>query len=352
MQIDGLRCIAITGVLLQHFLPKELELIKSIPLGAGVHLFFVISGYLITKILLTNRDRLSSSHGKRRILFAFFYKRILRIFPIYYILLIFLLLIGFQNVYDVWGWVATYSSNIYQALKMPYIGSFNHMWSLAVEEQFYLFWPFLILLIPRNHTEKVIFSLIIASLFFKIIYWCSYGPGPAITTLVISCGDTLGFGALVAYLQLYKPKVLVGINKVPFIVFISFLPFAFLVVFPLGPKFISQALSNFIFSLFAFTIVCKAAEQSFKYPVKFILESKLVIYIGKISYGIYLYHLFMPDLYNQFRHWFPNQFQEDSWYKIPFLFASSAVIAIFSWNLIEKPVLKLKNKVKYVKENA
>lgn len=233
----------------------------------------MISGFLITKILLANRDKVVSTKGTVKILSAFFYKRTLRIFPIYYGLLVVLLIIGFQNVYDVWGWVISYSTNFYQALKMPYIGSFNHMWSLAVEEQFYLFWPFLILFIPRRHTLKVILSLIIIALLFKIMYWSLYGPGPAITTLVISCGDTLGFGALVAYLQLYKPNILGKINSIPFLVFISFLPFALLVIYPSGPKFIPQALSNFLFSIFAFTVVCKTATQSFRSPMKLILES-------------------------------------------------------------------------------
>ena len=222
-QIDGLRFIAITGVLLQHLIPKDFELIKKLPLGAGVHLFFVISGFLITKILLSNKDKLVSKKGTTKMLRAFFYKRTLRIFPIYYGLLAFLLIIGFQNVYDVWGWVVSYSVNIYQSLKLPYIGSFNHMWSLAVEEQFYLVWPFLLLFTPRKHTLKVIFFLIIAAILFKTTYFLMYGPGPAIKTLAISCGDSLGFGALVAYLQLYKPNILNKINSIPFLVFISFL---------------------------------------------------------------------------------------------------------------------------------
>jgi len=60
----------------------------------------------------------------------------------------------------------------------------------------------------------------------------------------------------------------------------------------------------------------------------------------------------MPDLYNQLRYWFPSGFQPESWYKRPFLFASSIAIAICSWYLIERPILKLKDKMGYVRKNA
>lgn len=80
---------------------------------------------------------------------------------------------------------------------------------------------------------------------------------------------------------------------------------------------------------------------------KFILENKLVVHIGKISYGIYLYHFFMRDFYNQMIDLFPNYFYSESPFKIFFLFLFSIVFAEISWFLIEKPIYRFKSRFQY-----
>src|SRR5205823_2953152 len=98
----------------------------------------------------------------------FYARRTLRIFPIYYLTLLFLYLINFQNIKDVFNWVVSYTTNIYLSLDKPYIGSFNHLWSLAVEEQFYLLWPFLIFFIPKRSLPVLFYSAIVISILFKV----------------------------------------------------------------------------------------------------------------------------------------------------------------------------------------
>ena len=348
-QIDGLRCFAVLGVLVFHFIHFENVFLARFPFGQGVNLFFVISGYLITKILLINKEKIEEAKTTQTKSFkTFYFRRCLRIFPIYYLTIFFLLIINFQNARDVWVWLVTYATNFYISIAhYPYIGSFSHLWSLAVEEQFYLIWPFLIFFIPRKYIEKIIIGFILMALIFKITYYYFFGYSTAINALTISCADSLGFGALIAYWSLYRESWLSSINKVRFIVLISFLPYIYFMIYPRQFGVITMVANNFLFSITAFFIVIKASQLQFSLVTKLLLENKLALHIGKISYGIYLYHFFMPDFYNQLIEWFPNHFSSGSIFRTPFLFVSSIVFAECSWYLLEKPVMKLKDKFQY-----
>lgn len=342
-QIDGLRCFAVFGVLIWHFIRFNNVYIGRIPFGYGVDLFFIISGFLITKILLINKEKIGNKETSiKSVLKSFYLRRTLRIFPIYYLTIVYLLIINFQNTRQVWRWLVTYTTNFYLSFDYPYIGSFNHLWSLAVEEQFYLVWPLLIFLVPRKYTLGTIISVITSALLFKIFYFVSFGSSAAINALTISCADSLGFGALIAYLSLYKVNLLDKMNSIRFLVPISFIPFAFFMIFPAKIPFVSIVGGNFLFSLFGFFVIAKAAQMKFRSVTKFILENRVVVHLGKISYGIYLYHFFMPDFYNQMIDWFPSVFYLKSPIGTPFLFVASLVFAELSWFVIEKPLLKLK----------
>jgi peptidoglycan/LPS O-acetylase OafA/YrhL len=121
-------------------------------LWSGVDLFFVLSGFLISGILLDTREQPG-------MLKTFYLRRTLRIFPLYYatLLLWFVLLRPlwspsgqFQAMEAAQGWFWSYSFNIRAALYGPIPSFFDHFWSLAVEEQFYLIWPLTILLLPKR----------------------------------------------------------------------------------------------------------------------------------------------------------------------------------------------------------
>lgn len=350
-QIDGLRGIAILAVLVFHFIRFDNIYISRLPFGQGVNLFFVISGYLITKILLVNKTNIEQgTTSLKQVIKSFYFRRSIRIFPIYYLTIIFLLIINFQNTSKVWEWLVTYTTNFYISIDHnPYIGSFHHLWSLAVEEQFYLIWPFLILFIPIKHIEKLIVFAILMSVLFKIFYYINFGSSVAINAHTISCADSLGFGALVAYWSLYKPEIISKINNVKLSVLLSFIPFVYFIIYPRDFHSVVIVGNNFLFSVFAFFIILRASESKFTFVTKYILENKLVIHIGKISYGIYLYHFFMPDFFNQMIDWFPKYFNIDSPYKTFYLFLFSIIFAELSWYIIEKPILKLKKRFEYNK---
>src|SRR6185369_11926154 len=124
----------------------------------GVNMFFVLSGFLITSILLNEKVK---NTGKQHftIIKNFFVRRVLRIFPIYYLVILLCCLFGYQFVIDNIAYFVTYTSNL-----LPYRSGqsnvLSHTWSLAVEEQFYIVWPWLIILINRKFIKYILWAAI------------------------------------------------------------------------------------------------------------------------------------------------------------------------------------------------
>src|SRR5215475_7898397 len=122
-QLDGLRAMAVLAVLWTHYLPEEYWLFGVYWGGLGVRLFFVLSGFLITGILLKSRQYVIQE--KQHPLFAirqFYIRRFLRIFPLYYTVLALAVLISMPQVKEVLVWHISYLSNVYFALQGRYYG--------------------------------------------------------------------------------------------------------------------------------------------------------------------------------------------------------------------------------------
>ena len=116
----------------------------------GVQLFFVLSGFLITGILLRCRGD-EDAGGKISRMRQFYVRRFLRIFPLFYAVLFAAALLNIRPVRETLLWHVSYLSNLQMALAGGWSGPVSHFWSLAVEEQFYLLWPCLILFLPRKY---------------------------------------------------------------------------------------------------------------------------------------------------------------------------------------------------------
>ena len=147
-QLDTLRAFAVTAVLVHHYFTWA-----NWGLGAtlGVKLFFILSGFLITGILLRSRDAATASGHKWSSLVGRFYvRRFLRIFPLYYFVVAVAATINLEPAREILPWLLTYTLNIYMANLGWFVANFAHFWTLAVEEQFYIFWPWIILFAPRN----------------------------------------------------------------------------------------------------------------------------------------------------------------------------------------------------------
>ena len=162
-ELDVLRAISVIFVLMEHW-----GISRGLPLGMiGVQTFFVLSGFLITNILLNQKENDNSFSSNLK---TFYIRRSLRIFPIFYITIVILYLLNAFNVRDEIIYHLTYTSNIPLFLNLEWSNKPVHFWSLAVEEQFYLIWPTLILLTPKVRITTCFYSLLVFSLSFEVFY--------------------------------------------------------------------------------------------------------------------------------------------------------------------------------------
>lgn len=169
---DGLRAIAFLMVFLSH---KSLLAHKDSYGDAGVYLFFVLSGFLITRILARSREAVEQRGGSfRAALLGFYAHRTARIFPIYYLLLAVLTILGLFIALPWLGWLErlsywTYTANIFIGRIDSWTGLLaGHFWTLAIEEQFYLLFAPIVLLLPRSRTWAACAAFLLVGLATKL----------------------------------------------------------------------------------------------------------------------------------------------------------------------------------------
>lgn len=354
LQLDGLRFFAVLMVMIAHWLIWKMTnpIIVNIPFTHGVTLFFVLSGFLITRILLAKKDELVKTNTSRKYLIKNFYiRRFLRIFPIYYLLLAILFTIDYRNTRELFPWLVSYSTNIYQSIHNESVGSFNHFWSLGVEEQFYLFWPFLILFIKPKRIFSTILIVIISAILLKTYFYLYLGSWRATTYFTLNCMHALGIGALLSYFTLYNKQFVKMLGK-PIWLYLGIFLYLIMLYINFKYKFgwYKEVGDEVLFAIVSALVILRASNNGFKWGLKYILENKFVTYSGKISYGLYVYHLFIPALYYAIAPKIGLALTNKYILFITFYFITM-LVAHFSWLLIERPLNSLKSKVPYVKQD-
>ena len=320
-QLDGLRAVAVACVLAFHFIPG---VDRYAPLGSmGVRLFFVISGFLITGILLSWRGRPLAVALK-----TFYVRRSLRIFPVFYFALAAAALLNIGPVRDTWAWHVTYLSNIYFYRRGDWHGSVSHLWSLAVEEQFYLMWPWLILCAPERWLRPAMIAMIAVAPLSRLLF-----PNAMDSVLPTSCLDSLGMGALIAMASPHKGAPdRVGVAGAVLVAVTLFIRYA-----SLGGQYQVVGL-DFGVSLFSAWLVASAAS-GFSGAVGRVLSLAPIIAVGRISYGLYVYHGFTPYLLGRY---VPGFITMPAPMRVALLVSATTVIAVASWRWLEQPFLRLK----------
>ena len=348
-RLNSLRFYAVIAVLFSHFFNPNIT--KHLFLGnAGVNLFFVISGFLITEILLRYKH---SSNSVSNSLKKFYVRRIIRIFPIYYLYLLVTAILYFSTLHEQLPWALSYTYNFYEQ-KYPIAPMYIHIWSLSIEEQFYLFWPLLILLIPNRFISKMILLVILVAIISRLSF-----PAFNHRLFTVSCLDAFGIGALFAYLKREKLALLQKILHIHFIWMAALLGFICMIIVSFWEI---QMLDNWfrlIIAIISFYLIgiCVFSDKIHKSVLWFFPEKGLINYLGVISYGIYIYHIMVAYLLDPFINDLLQKFigKEDHFWKyllynsylikFPLYTAITVLVAILSYRLIEKPLLTLKDRL-------
>lgn len=349
--LDGLRAVAVLMVVALHvgFLmhPPVVGLAKTyFPGGfAGVDVFFVLSGFLITWLLLHERQR----HGRISIK-RFYARRALRLLPALVALLVVQALYALKqgmpvfSEFKVLAAVLLYASNFVQAFHLHMPPELSHTWSLAVEEQFYLVWPAALtyLLIrrvrdgkpPRISVPAILTVALVATNVARIIDWHAQGY-PAAYMLPYCHADGLIIGAMLAFAHHAgrAPKRGAAAAGWAGLVFLL----VFLVVWPEGKA------GNVIY-YGGFTVLALASAAVLNAVLvapgrlSRVLSWRPLVGIGRVSYGLYLWHVLLFTVLTE------NTLGLGRWTRAFLGLALSAAATLASWILVEQPALRVKER--------
>ncbi len=356
--LDGLRGLAILMVMSHHFNifaqgnSVERLLTATFQTGwAGVDLFFVLSGYLITGILLDSRNH-------ARYFRNFYIRRSLRILPLYYsvVLLTFYILPQISgplartlsHTEGSIGWYIFYLSNVAMSHGNHFgYGMLNVTWSLAVEEQFYLMWPLVVYALPQRRLMSFCLVLTIVSPLLRVWLVSQSFSWVTVYTLAFCRLDALAIGALVAIAMRSEFPIHRVENIARGVLVLSVLGLMLTVTMnqsthpASSPWMRTLGFSSFA-GLFGAVLILILSPSRWR-PVCSGLSSPLLMIFGKYSYGLYLIHVpvrnvlvhYVPELSSN-----PSLLSQIAFWAIST--SLSLMMAIAVWHLIERPFLNLK----------
>lgn len=359
--LDGVRGLAILMVMAVHLVGDATShtigqrlVVKAASFGVlGVNLFFVLSGFLITGILLDAKGQPSYFRN-------FYARRTLRIFPLYYLALGLLFIVLPQvtapsplleqaRLHQVWLW--TYTTNFYIALQSSWaaLTYVSHFWSLAIEEHFYLLWPFVVFNFRREALERICIGVVVFGLALRIGASLAGMSELSISVLTPCRIDTLCCGGLFALLARRDAGVEVLVRRSgraaltlgAMIVALS----AWCATTKLGLPVLHQV-RNTAYALF-FAALSLASLQSRTTTSGRIFQNGALRFFGKYSYGLYVYHgIFTWYLYETRAEDRLDTLLGNHWLTIVARAAlgvgASLVVALLSYHLFEKRFLALK----------
>lgn len=346
-ELDGLRGLAFLAIAWSHWAPQYQF---GLPFGTAVQLFFVISGFLITDILLDYRRACEADPGPRKpaALRVFYARRFLRIFPLYYAVLAAAFLLNVPPIREAWPWHFFYASNFLFAVHEPSARDpFMPFWSLAVEEQFYLVWPFVVLFLPYASLRKAVLAMMVLSPFLRIGAELAFPHWHRVNYLPFSCVDALGAGAWLAFAARHfrrfgsPPEVIARRLALGGLAGGSIVGLAMLLY---RNTHWLESLGHTFLVLFYAWIVFRAAG-GFGGAVGRVLQWSPIVYLGKISYGLYVFHHFFtfvdfPGLFATLG--LPAPRADLFPVRIALQFGLTLAVAAVSWCLFENPLNNLK----------
>lgn len=350
--LNGIRAVSIIMVIIGHIAPWQLNLNESkywfLCNGLlGVHFFFVVSGFLITTLLIEEEIEKGSISLKN-----FYLRRIFRIFPAYYFLLFCYFILQCFHLLKLtpvsWITALTYTKSFFDEGKDRLSG---HLWSLSIEEFFYLFWP-LVFFYMKNYRKIIVWLVVILLPILRL--WYSIKIGPVLNIGFFKSIDVLMLGCLFA---LYKEPIYKYIDKfisrMNIVVYVPIILLFFLryvdeldigtirisglfllrkapIMFHIDLSTVFGINSTIGSVLIAITVIMSIrGTKSFLYNF---LNSNIMWYIGILSYSLYLWQeLFIVGKLGILT-------------TVPYNIAFMLVAAILTYNFIEKPMLRIRSK--------
>lgn len=362
LALDGVRGIAILSVLCFHTLRVSgnggfVVLIWRFfqeSSWCGVDLFFVLSGFLITGILLDSKEY----RGYFRI---FYLRRALRIMPLYYVtllcaLVVVPLVLGPSRLPELYSrllanqvWLWLYLQNFFQAHGAHQLPGFGHFWTLAVEEQFYWVWPLVVYFTSRRWLMRVCLTICICEPFVRFLLLESGTGTWAIRELTFTRADTLLWGAIgailasdealrTAYLRpMYVAAVVAALTVLVMALFNGFLRYD-------GPDTVTAGYSALGLVFGVFVVTCSLSHGT----LALLASAPVLRWFGKYSYAIYIVHPIVVLAYGATvpQHLMLSRFPA-ALVRFVIVTSISSFFAWISWILLESRFLRLKRNCEY-----
>lgn len=354
-QLDGLRALAVVGIWFVHWGIEQEPGFRCIEWGRlAVWMFFVLSGFLITSLLYKSKAEVEAERWRATSAAKTFYaRRFLRILPIYYLTL-FATALVLADARRLFWWHLTFTTDFWVTLNQHEYPTGIHFWTLAVEEQFYLIWPWLVLLLPRRRIAGFLIAVIGCSLGYRVVVHLaglSGTPAFALPLPLVGNVDKFGLGALLATYRANcdhcgERRLILAALWVGLPVMILFEVLhgraVHLAQPPDTPLYL--AVASTAGGLFFVWVVARAS-LGFGGPGK-VLALRPVIFMGKMSYGLYLFHMFIPPILWRVSTRLHTPLPAGVWGKF-FVYALVTLsLGVGSWYLIESPINSLKRRFK------
>jgi peptidoglycan/LPS O-acetylase OafA/YrhL len=334
--LDGLRALAVIAVVVYHLDPGG----ERFPGGyTGVNVFFVLSGFLITSLLVTEFQR------AQRIDFrAFWMRRVIRLAPALLVTMFVAVLLAGAGIQAVQPhetlvglpWVILYVGNFIRVFNQNALGVLGHTWSLSVEEQFYLLWPPLFVFLAAKRPAlawKVLLAVAVAAGIWGHIATVAYGEARGNFGTDTNCYSLLGGCALALWYSQHPDLRARSVNWVRTWQLLSLLAVVGAIIMMIVVAETTYTMTPQIGAVTVCTLVVLiqiiVAPGG---PLQALLESRVAVWIGRRSYAIYLFHYVIITAWAENAHGFGSAVV-----KVTQVFAT-LVAAWLSWDLLERPV--------------
>ncbi|MBS1771930.1 MAG: acyltransferase [Bacteroidetes bacterium] len=363
--LNGVRFVAALGVIMHHLEQhKHIFGLKNVYTNSfvggvfgrlGIIMFFVLSGFLITYLLLKEKEKTGRISVKH-----FYIRRMLRIWPLYYLIVIMgLFLIPYIPFFNVPGrtefihdhfgikifflvfFMPNIIDSIYRATPIPYT---DQVWSVGVEEQFYFAWPWLVKYSKNlfKTLSYIIIGYFVIKFTFEFLYYIypdNWYFDNANYFMTFFCIDDISLGGLMACALYYKKEKMLKFLFNKYVQIFTYLSLAVITVKGIAVPHITYE----VYAIFFAVMIINLAANP-KTIISF--ENKILSYLGKITYGLYLYHYIaiVAAIKLGMRYVDPNNLVLSNIAYYGFTFGLCIIMAVISYEFFEKRFLRAKVK--------